>query len=247
MMQSVRSHLSRVAAAVLLAAAAVGAQAEAALQISFVEPTGTVGPTDTIPLWIRLTSVGDEAFSFDTSLGFDDMFGLPSSVVLPSEGQDFTQAGPPQLIEFASYTSISLFTWRSCNDSFSNGCSPASHAFVSPDGPSNWFAQEQFSLAPGDTLDIHHSDLVPVGGMAPEGTYTATNLGVGVTLHGLSADGVALETDLFSFGTCSGGEPGCGFTRTVVGVVPEPGTWALMLGGLGLVGLGAARRRRSTV
>ena len=243
-MTGVSARFGQLAAAGMLALSSLGAHADAALKLSFLEPTGTVGPNETIQVWIRITSVGDAAFTFDSTQSAESRFGLPDSIPLPLDAIVYTPPGPPVSVPFAIYQEAYLFTWRSCNDTFSTGCNPLSHAFQSPIGPKNWLDTAQLSLQPGEYLDIHHSDLVPVAGGAAAGTYTLTSLGVGLGVRGRSEADEPLEADLFSFGTCSTAEPGCGFTRTVVSAVPEPSTWAMMLGGLAVAGFVAGRRRR---
>jgi hypothetical protein len=97
---------------------------------------------------------------------------------------------------------------------------------------------------------------------------TFPRLGVGGTLNGTNvllngtddfyfvfdASAVGPTSALLGFTTASGGTPWTSWDATVqpraaVAAVPEPATWAMMLGGFGVLGgaLRAARRRQRTL
>ncbi len=227
----------RGAALITLAAALPPAWAQVeilpTLNLSFTSATATVAPTDSVPIWVTL-SVSDAPLSFDTSSGTAP-FGLPASW-LPAAGHNYTLGLYDQL--FGSYSHITLYTFRYCNDEVSSGCNPLIYSFGGSGGPSSWFSVEQpFTLNDGDSRDFLIHTLLPVGGAAPAGSYRIFNLGLGLTVHGLAEDGVTeLEASVFETTTCWQGG-GCAFT---VSVVPEPGAGWLMLAGL----LPLARRLR---
>jgi len=234
--------LAAAIAAFFLLASSAQAQVDAQLQLDFRDPVGTVSGTETIDMWVTLRSVGQDPVTFDQDAS--EPFGLDASQ-LPLEGYDNSS----NLQAFGSYTSIGLFTSRTCEGTFTQGCSAGPYEFVSPEDGNEWFAIERlFTLAPGDSIDILLYTLKPVGGVAAAGTYQLSHVGLGLTVYGLALDGTTpLQYDVFSANTCSDGSvPGCGFSRTVAAAVPEPDSVAMLLGGLGLVGWVMRRRRLQT-
>src|SRR5688572_5637550 len=115
-----RRHLIAVAAtAVLLGPGVVQAQYPG-LVASFVDPTGTVSPTDAVPVWIRLTlDPAADPLNFDGTApgsvpGF--LFGVPESII-PATGN---LVGPPgTTVPFATYTRANTNLVRVCSGTFS--------------------------------------------------------------------------------------------------------------------------------
>lgn len=85
----------------------------------------------------------------------------------------------------------------------------------------------EFSAANGDRSDPNTNQRIYIFG----GTTTAPI--TGLRFH---ATGVAFEIDDVAGRLASDGAPS---------TVPEPATWALMIGGFGMVGVGARRRRNA--
>ena len=232
----------------------VGAHAQAQVQVppvdarlsaTFRDPVGTVGPTDTIEMWVTLTSVGTHAVRFD--IREPDPFGLPEGFILPAEGFEISpQNGPPELLPFDYYESINRYFFRfNSSDAFSAGGRQSPYQYGLPNDGRGWLDMPPlFELAAGDSMDVHLYSLTPRGGMAAPGTYQAFNVGVALAVYGYDVTGdIRLEADVFSATTCDGQVgPGCSFTRTVT-AVPEPTSVAMLLAGLGVVGVAVARRR----
>jgi len=235
--------LAAASLAALCALATAPAAADVGLSATFRDPTGTVGPGDVIDVWITLTSTGSDPFTFD--LNEDFPYGLaPGAEPLVGNNPALGLFGVP----FDSYTGAGLFTFRFCEDTFEGCGTGGAYVLTTPfASPDVWFnVMSPFSLAPGATLDVLFGQLSPVGGNAAPGVYQLFNYGVGLSVTGLSLDGVTLRADAFAVSTCAGLLPGdCSFDRTVVAVIPEPASLLLMLGGLGAVAAWTGRRQRS--
>jgi hypothetical protein len=227
---------SFVAATVGLAAlaaaafAAPPAQAVAFGTLTFTQPTGTVGPSDVIDIFLTFT-VDPSSEAFETS-GGSIVSGGPSEQELIDAGFD---------LNAGINTNLNLF--YVCSGTFTDVC----------DGPpyEQNFADEyyttDFVLAPGDSRTFLFGNFTPTTTPVPAGTYSFTRAGLFIQAHGFDANGDELQVDFDIASTCpQGGD--CGFSRTVVGgaVVPEPTTWALMITGFGATGA-LLRRRRSSL
>lgn len=244
-MSGLRPVFNTVVAAGCLSCAGV-ASAQAQLQLSFTEPTGTAFVSDPISILVTLKNIGDESFSYDLDPGSLTVTGYDK----PLFGNNFSlgQFNLP----FASYDGAWLFIWRSCGgENFATpGCNGGPYSYEVPAGtPSapNWFSfPSAFSLDADASETISLYDLLPRNGLAPEGDYFATSMGVGITISGVSTGGVPIEADWMRLSTCDmfpseDCQGDMRFARTV-SAIPEPGTWVLF--GLGLLATGAALRRR---
>lgn len=226
------------ALAVVLAGSAQAAIQPSDIQLGFLQPTGSVLATDTIPVWLRLSNTSTtDAFVVDP--GIADTWGLGPGF-LPTSSWDGNASVP-----FVSYTSTNVSTWMGCSGSFNNGCDLSAYVF-------DWRGSNPFaagvSLAPGAHLDYFWGNFVPLDGQAPAGTYTLYRATIGAQSTGLDADGREVSGVEFFTSTCTGdSDAACVgqsvFTRTV-SAVPEPGTLALMLAGVGLVVARRVRRPR---
>jgi len=104
-------------------------------------------------------------------------------------------------------------------------------------------------------LEAPYTGIVDLSGIAFDASLppeAQPEFAVRYTLFARAFDqGAFSGAGAFSRDPLAGDESGLAFTiegltptNNVVGVVPEPGTWALMLAGLGVVGRLASRRRR---
>ncbi len=238
---------SVLAAAGLLTVAAAPSDAALIGNISFTTQTGVVGPTDAIDVYITMT-----LDPTSDALTTDAFHNITSGVT----DSDWAAAGiDPSAI---GYTYLNVFF--QCGGTFgAGGClsgPPYDFDFapISLD-PTN------FDLQPGGSLSFKFGTFTPTGGgPVTPGTYTWYNMGI--YAGALDANGDPFinpgdpddpeddrEISITLFEACpytvNGYDPACGFSRTVEGVapVPEPASWAMMIGGFALAG-GAMRRKR---
>jgi len=215
----------RTAIAFLLALAGHSAQSEVLASLTFIQPTGTATTTDVIPMWVRLSlAPNSDAVSLSTT------------------------------------TDSAYIDWYCENGGFSD-CSPdepdptaAPSPYVAAPhfGANSWFELTQrpaFILNPGESVDLHIVNLTPRSGTVPAGFYQHQQ--VGLSIYGPTApedDPMFPPAPLFAVSTsCSIAPAACTFSRNVTAAVPEVGTFGLgILGGLGLLGLAAKRRRATT-
>ncbi len=231
-----------------LALAALASPAMAALPhgtLEYVQRTGTVGANDRIAVVMRLTLAEDSTpltFSSDPLTGF-----APEDI--PTQGQFSKPDGTYELRDFASVSSAYLNTYYVWGGDFMVGCCDGqNYSFVfntssSAGHPSINFLTS-FELAAGQSYEYTFGFFVPKAGGAAPGVYRWS--GTGVTLHfnGMDAEGnFGTAGDAMDISTVYSLDPLVAFERTVV-AVPEPGTYALLLTGLAVVG-GFARRRSS--
>lgn len=202
-------------------------------QATYVQQYGTGSPTTTFDVWLRLKNVSGKDFNFDQS-NIAGGFGLGD--LLPIQGY---KPSTQSYADFASYTGAYVYSWQGCGGFFQSNCSSGPYTLIFGDGLQDNFGMVTF--ADGEERDAWHSSYIPVGN-APSGRYVSQPQGYGVNVSGLDVDGDEISATFDIARACEWNSPDC-FTRDVVsGVVPEPGTYALMA--VGLAGLGYFSRRR---
>lgn len=239
--------------AILAFAACSAAHAKTNISIAYQQPSGVVGNTDSIEMWVTVSS--DR--TIDTALGAP--FGFDASE-LPTQAWRYDGQTSTWVTEtFASYTSLSVGYGYTCIptcDSFrlTGGASSGANksngyrfipAFANTvqDQGYNLINNTSTSLQTGTFLV---GTFIPESGIATPGTYKlllspVMQLGV----RGVSATGEELVASIGShdvFEACMGYR-GCEFTRIVVSV-PEASTSAMAAAGL-LCLIATARRQRS--
>jgi hypothetical protein len=244
-----RRHLTALAGAVALLGPTAAQAQYPGLTLSFIDRTGTVAPTDVVPVWVRLAlAPGADPLTFDGNAPGSDpgfLFGLPASLI-PTTGN--LVAPPGTTVPFAEYTSATTNTARTCSGTFSgtpgDPCGPGAYTFTF--GP---FFNTTLTLDPGQSTDFLFGSFTPNGGGAAPGTYRFYGATVTLNVFGEDATGagVANYFVFLSSTTCATGDDACAFTRTVAAVsaVPEPSSVALVA--TGLVALAWRVRRRRTV
>jgi hypothetical protein len=238
------ARLRTAAAVVALASSMIAGPASAAVlaSLEFVQPTGFVTPTQAIDVFLRLSlDASSDPLRTDSSgelvtprFTDDEIASFQSS---PPAGTEAVSGDPSQ--PYQSYFNV----YFSCSGTFTNGCSAGTpYNFSFNTGPGSLSYPVNFSLDPGEALNVLYGTFTPSAGPVAAGTYTFFDAGFFMSFdQEIDGQSVYGSRDLAS--TCSSQSPSCAFTRTVAAAaVPEPASWAMMIGGLGLVG-GMLRRR----
>jgi hypothetical protein len=241
--QCLRVLLQSVTVLATLQAATAGAQVPvSSLSMSFVDPSGVIGPNDSVDIVVRLSNADPSGGTFvvDPSLpniGLDPSF-LPATGYYtdPDTGDSIPST-------FATWDSGFLGLAFGCSGTFTSSCT---------DGPpynfnfSSYNFALPFSLAAGDHLDFLLGTFVPSAGPVVAGTYEFYRAPIALWIFGTDADGHSLSTITFPAQTCDfDNATDCAgklFERTVAGEVPEPAGWGLMAVGLPLLGWRLRRR-----
>jgi len=224
------------------------AQAQAAwssLKLSFLQPTGIVGATDAIDVYLRLDN-NDFSLPFvvDNSLPFGGL----NPADLPADGYGgLDPSGNPIFLPFASYTNFSLSIGFGCSGSFTapGQCTEGPpYTFTFADNPFS----SPYSLSAGQHHDYLFGTFNPSAGPVAAGDYYFYRSVLWLNIEGQSADGTALSSVAFPSSTCDGDSLAAClnqsyFTRTVT-AVPESDTSTLLLTGLACFAFLTSRRRR---
>lgn len=199
--------------------------------VSFTTPTGIVGPTDPVDVYLTL--------SLDESS--DDLITDENGYFLSGlNSQDYEDAGFDSSQVAHAYMNVFL----ECSGTFTAVCT---------DGPPYdfdfAFDTHNLNIAAGGSATLLYGTFTPTAGFVLPGTYTFYNAGITATpvdedYNYFPDPTYGYPRSFTLFQTCPGQNDDCAFTRTVEGVapVPEPSTWALMLAGFGAVGYSLRRR-----
>ncbi len=220
----------------LAAAAAAHAAPPAFGTLTFDQQFGTATSTAAIPVFLTFTL---DPASVPLTTGPDAM------VTSGLTDQNISDAGDDPAV----FTRRLANEFFACSGSFTAGCgstTAGAYHFDFNFDPPAFVTPSNFDLEPGQSYSFLFGTFTPNGRGAAPGTYQFFNAGIFFELF--NADN-SQEAGINIAQTCATGDPACAFTRVVTGgvaAVPEPATWALMIGGFASVGL-AQRRRPATV
>ncbi len=239
MLQSVVPFVCRNAAALAvtasaLALAATPASATVLGTLSFTTPTGIVGATDSIDIYLTLAL---DAASDD--LITDENGRLLSGL----DAGDFTDAG----LDPDAVSGSCLNVFFQCGGNFDTLCNGAG----APYNVDFRFDGRNINVAAGGSYSFLYATFNPAAGAVAPGTYTFYNaalFGVPFDENGDAFTGPdGYDVTIVFDQTCPYPySDTCAFTRTVEGVdaaVPEPSSWAMLITGFGAVGYAMRRRR----
>lgn len=231
-------HFGTVAASIgaliCVTAAASPAAAAATGTVVFTQPTGSVSSTDSID--VELTVALDPGSSAITTNASGDVTSGVTDADLIAAGIDPTAVA-------SSDINVSF----SCSGTFTTGCGGPPYDFNFALAPSGLPFSQNLDLEPGSTTNTLFGTFTPTGGIAPYGTYTFYDASIFAQFYDAQNNHLG---DVSFFDTCGSQQASCAFTRTVdsgpiAGGVPEPASWALMIGGFGLAGAALRRRREA--
>ena len=225
-----------------------------AATLEFITPTGVVGPTSDIEVWVRL-SAGNFDLNFDASdPDADGSYGnIDDHTVIPTEGYaPDANGGTGAFIQIDSISHPVTNTSFSCSGSFTgdNGsaCSPgANYEFIfNTSGPDTFNFLSSYSLAAGNSQDFLFGTFSPLNGGANPGVYDFFTATFNISFDGTGTDDDGVEHTIYASATlgntCGFNDPSCNFSRTVV---PIPA--AAWLFGSALLGLGAMKRKKASL
>ena len=235
-----RFVLSGLAATILLGTAGT-ASAGIIASLTFNDPTGIIGPNDSVPVWLTLTlgansdPVVTDAFSVVTSPVPDWTANIwPGLLRVP-----YFQNDHFEIIVNEGYGCGQTFVVAGCTSgtpyNFNFNFDPP--AFVTP---------ANLNLNPGNSYTWLFGTFSPSGGPVPVGTYSfpyatvdfyISDLDILVLNGQLDPNGYPEEIASVHIADTGVGAP---FERTVV---PEPATWLFMISGLTMAVGGALRRK----
>lgn len=171
--------------------------------LAFVEPSATVGPNDTIPVWVRFTlDPASDPLVINTDENGTPSFGIPVANY-PQYFSEFNQETPtPDLVSVTATSLIRVYlnTWFGCGGvTFTSSCSggpPYNFSFnvSGPDTINFLPAQDTtFTLLPGQSRDYLFGSFTPSAGPVAPGTYTFPSTGLTLNFNALGTGEVLVR------------------------------------------------------
>lgn len=172
------THRAARATTVLALATALAAPAALAAQFSgtlaFIEPTGVVGPTDDIPVWVRFTldPGSPDALDLNGDSSSSPPFGVPPEYLPTGVFTDLGEGGQFYPGTFVNVWDVYLGTSFLCNGTFTTSCTdgPPYDFQFNTSGPDTINFVSQLTLQPGESTDYLFGTFKPTAPVA-EGAY----------------------------------------------------------------------------
>jgi hypothetical protein len=233
-----------VAGLIMLAAgqALWGQQPPSKGTLTFTTPSGTVSQVDSIPVW--LTLLLDPSYTLATDASANVTTGLTIADIEANLLTGLPVGVDPTTDSLTSNVNVAF----GCSGDFTSSCTngpPYDFSFNS--NPPSLNAPTNLSLPAGSSTDFLFGAFDPTGGVAPAGIYHFLFASVFIQVFDNAFlqdpndpnSGSLYIADVPIADTASSNST---FTRNVLTTVPEPGTYALMLAGLGVM-VGFVRRK----
>lgn len=141
--------------------------------LTFIQPTGTALATDSIDVRVRLTLNTDSEPLIISG-------GVPQWAYSVADFNTSSSAD-----RYLSITSVNTNIYFTCDSTFTNVCGEGAYKFeFNTSGIDGFYNLTDITLAPGASFDYLFGTFKPMGGVAPEGTYTFYNSGAMVQAAG---------------------------------------------------------------
>lgn len=155
-------------------AASAGVQAAYVGSLQFITPTGMVGPTDSIDVWVRFTlDPSSDPLVLDGDPYGTPPFGVPETNY-PTYFYSGTVASSNIVPDsWTSFSNIYLNTSFLCAGTFTSSCTngPAYDFSFNTSGPDSLNFLNSYALNPGDSVDYLFGTFTPSAGAVAPGTY----------------------------------------------------------------------------
>lgn len=222
---------------------ALWGQSQSKGSLTFTTPTGTVNATDSIPVW--LTLLLDPSYALATDATANVTTGLTIPDIQAHLFGGLPGGVDPTTDALTSNVNVSF----GCSGSFTTSCTGGPpYDFNFNFAPPAMVAPVNLNLPAGSSFDYLFGSFDPTGGTAPAGTYQFFFSGVFIQVFDNNFlqdpnDQNSGPLHIADVPIANTQDSNSTFTRDVTGSsVPEPGTYGLMLAGLGVLA-GFVRRK----
>jgi hypothetical protein len=215
----------------LMILAGIGAASGAPIAtLTFMDPFQSVNPADSIPVWLTL-ALDPASDPLITDAGANVTSGLTVADV-----QANLFSGLPAVDPTTDTLTSNLNVGFGCSGTFTSSCTTGPpYDFIFNFNPPTLISPANLNLPAGSSTNFLYGTFVPTGGIAPPGTYQFFFASVFIQVfdQNFLQDPSNLSSGplhIADVPIADTAESNSVFTRSSV---PEPGTYTLMLAGLG--------------